>query len=534
MKLRHGMTFVSSLQTQTGAESGETQNVDVVLIGGGTMSATLGTLLQSLQPDWTIHLYERLDKAAEESSNVWNNAGTGHSAFAEMNYTSPQPDGSVDIKRAIGITEQFEVSRQFWASQVREGVLANPRSFINTVPHLSFVWSGERVSFLKTRFEAMRESPLYAGMEYSEDPQKISEWIPLVMTGRDTDEPVAATRMPIGTEVNFGEITRQMMNSLARRDNFHLSVNTQVRDLKRNADGSWKVTVANTSDGENERSVNARFVFIGAGGAALPLLQKSGIPEARMYGGFPVGGQFLYTTNPEVVAKHDAKVYGLAPAGSPPMSVPHIDKRILDGIPAIMFGPFATFSSKFLKNGSWTDLVRSITPNNLWPMTKVGINNLDLVRYLISQLRMSESGQFKELQNYYPEANRDDWKLWTAGQRVQTIKDIEGKGGTLQFGTELVTGAEGSIAALLGASPGASTAPSIMLTLLERVFPDQVASEAWQAKLKSMIPSYGKALTDNPQLLYDVRAMSRELLELSEPDLTTTPVPKSEPEISDS
>ncbi|MGM8930459.1 malate dehydrogenase (quinone) [Salinicola halophyticus] len=535
MKLRHGMTFCSSLQTQSGAESSDTQNVDVVLIGGGTMSATLGTLLQSLQPDWTIHLYERLDKAAEESSNVWNNAGTGHSAFAEMNYTSPQPDGSVDIQRAITITEQFEVSRQFWASQVREGVLANPRSFINTVPHLSFVWSGERVSFLKTRFEAMRQNPLYAGMDYSDDPQKISEWIPLVMTGRDTDEPVAATRMPIGTEVNFGEITRQMMNSLARRDNFHLSVNTQVRDLERNRDGSWKVTVANTSDGENERSVNARFVFIGAGGAALPLLQKSGIPEARQYGGFPVGGQFLFTTNPEVVAKHDAKVYGLAPAGSPPMSVPHIDKRILDGTPAIMFGPFATFSSKFLKNGSWTDLMRSVTPNNLWPMTKVGINNMDLVRYLISQLRMSESGQFKELQNYYPEAQRDDWKLWTAGQRVQTIKDVEGKGGTLQFGTELVTGAEGSIAALLGASPGASTAPSIMLTLLEKVFPEQVASPEWQAKLKAMIPSFGKALSDNPQLLYDARAMSRELLELTEPDLTTTPAaPSSEPETSGS
>lgn len=534
MKLRHGITLCSLPATQTGAESGDTQSVDVVLIGAGTMSATLGTLLQTLQPEWTIHLYERLDKAAEESSNVWNNAGTGHSAFAEMNYTTSRPDGSVDIQRAIGITEQFEVSRQFWASQVREGVLSNPRSFINTVPHLSFVWGQERVAYLRARFEAMHGNPLYAGMEYSDDPAKIAEWIPLVMTGRDQQDPVAATRMAIGTEVNFGEITRQMMNSLSRHDNFHLSVNTQVRDLKRNPDGTWKVTVADTHGGGNERSVNARFVFIGAGGAALPLLQKSGIPEAKQYGGFPVGGQFLFTTNPEVVAQHDAKVYGLAPAGSPPMSVPHIDKRILDGTPAIMFGPFATFSSKFLKNGSWTDLMRSVTPNNLWPMTKVGLNNMDLVRYLISQLRMSESGQFKELRNYYPEARREDWKLWTAGQRVQTIKNVEGKGGTLQFGTELVSGADGSIAALLGASPGASTAPSIMLKLLERIFPQQVASDEWQAKLKALIPSYGKSLADNPRLLHDVRAQTREVLELKEPDLTTEVAEPSEPETSGS
>ncbi|WFF41502.1 malate dehydrogenase (quinone) [Salinicola endophyticus] len=519
MKLRHGITLCSLPTTQAGAASDDTPNVDVVLIGGGTMSATLGTLLQSLQPDWSIHLFERLDRAAEESSNVWNNAGTGHSAFAEMNYTSPQSDGSVDIQRAIGITEQFEVSRQYWASQVRDGVLSEPRSFINTVPHLSFVWGKDRVSFLNARFEAMHRNPLYAGMEYAEDPAKIAEWIPLVMSGRDGSDPVAATRMPIGTEVNYGEITRQMMDSLAKRDNFELSLNTQVRDLKRNADGSWKVTVANTSDGGNERSVNARFVFIGAGGAALPLLQKSGIPEAKQYGGFPVGGQFLYTTNQEVVAKHDAKVYGLAPAGSPPMSVPHIDKRILDGTPAIMFGPFATFSSKFLKNGSWTDLMRSITASNLWPMTKVGLDNLDLVRYLISQLRMSEEDQFEELKGYYPEAKRADWKLWTAGQRVQTIKDVEGKGGTLQFGTELVSGAEGTIAALLGASPGASTAPSIMLRLIEEVFPEQVKSEAWQTRLRELVPSYGQPLASNPTLLSEVRAMSRELLELDEPDL---------------
>lgn len=491
--------------------------VDVVLIGGGIMSATLGTYLQELEPEWNIHLYERLDQVADESSNAWNNAGTGHSAFCEMNYTPEQEDGSVDIQRAVNVTEQFEVSRQFWSHQVDNGILDAPESFISTVPHTSIVWGEDDVAFLRERHATMVQNPLYAGMEYSEDRQEIAEWMPLVMAGReDNDTLVAATRMQMGTEVNYGAQTRQMVESLAQSVHFTLGLSSEVRDLERNDDDTWKVTVANLANGE-ETSVNARFVFIGAGGAALPLLQASGIPEAKAYAGFPVGGQFLYTTHPDVVSQHLVKVYGKAGEGSPPMSVPHLDLRYLDGEPALFFGPFATFSSKFLKEGSWTDLFSSMTFNNTWPMMEVGLDNFNLVRYLVGQVLMSEDDRFEALQEYYPEANQDDWELWTAGQRVQIVKNDEEQGGVLQFGTEIVSAEDGSIAALLGASPGASTAPSIMLNLLDRVFPEQIASAEWQETLTQIVPSYGQRLSENPELLSEVRAYTAQTLNLDEP-----------------
>ena len=294
--------------------------VDVVLIGGGIMMRTLGTYLQELEPDWDIHLYERLG-VAEESSDAWNNAGSGHSAFMEMNYT-PGDGDHVEIERAVNVTEQFEISRQFWAHQVDQGILSDPKAFINSVPHHALVWGEDDVAFLRERYARMTENPLYEGMEYSEDRQEIAEWMPLVMAGRDENTPVAATRMQMGTEVNYGAQTRQMVEGLGDSDNFTLSLNSEVRGLERNDDGTWHVTIRNLENGD-ETTIDSRFVFIGAGGAALPLLQESGIPEADAYAGFPVGGQFLYTTNPKVVAQHQIKVYGKAGEGSPPMSVPH-------------------------------------------------------------------------------------------------------------------------------------------------------------------------------------------------------------------
>ncbi|MGO2383247.1 MAG: malate:quinone oxidoreductase, partial [Halomonas sp.] len=362
----------------------------------------------------------------------------------------------------------------------------------------------------------MTENPLYEGMEYSEDRQEIAEWMPLVMAGRDENTPVAATRMQMGTEVNYGAQTRQMIEGLGDSDNFTLSLNSEVRGLERNDDDTWHVTIKNLESGD-ESSVDARFVFIGAGGAALPLLQESGIPEADAYAGFPVGGQFLYTTNPDVVAQHQIKVYGKAGEGSPPMSVPHLDFRNLDGEPALFFGPFATFSSKFLKEGSWTDLFGSITFNNIWPTTQVGLHNFNLVSYLVGQVMMSDDDRFEALQDFFPEANSDDWKLWTAGQRVQIIKNDPERGGLLQFGTEVVSAEDGSIAALLGASPGASTAPPIMLHLLENVFAEQVQNGAWQEKLTEIVPSYGQRLSENPELLREMRVYTAEALKLNEP-----------------
>lgn len=492
------------------AKAAEEQETDVLLIGGGIMSATLGTYLQELEPQWSMTMVERLDGVAQESSNGWNNAGTGHSALMELNYTPKKADGSISIEKAVEINEAFQISRQFWAYQVNNGVMHEPRSFITTVPHMSFVWGDENVNFLRARYTALQQSTLFRGMRYSEDHAQIKEWAPLVMEGRDPKQKVAATRTEIGTDVNYGEITRQLIASLQKKPNFALQLSTEVRGFKRNADNSWTVTVADLKNNEAEHDIKAKFVFIGAGGAVLKLLQETDIPEAKGYAGFPVGGQFLVAENPDVVNRHLAKVYGQASVGAPPMSVPHIDTRILDGKRVVLFGPFATFSTKFLKNGSLWDLLSSTTTSNFMPMVNVGLDNFDLVKYLVSQVMLSDDDRFAALQEYYPQAKKEDWRLWQAGQRVQIIKSDAEKGGVLRLGTEVVSDKEGTIAALLGASPGASTAAPIMLHLMEKVFKDKVASPEWQAKLKTIIPSYGTKLNGN------VEATEQELQYTSE------------------
>ncbi|NBA93828.1 malate:quinone oxidoreductase [Pseudomonas sp. R5(2019)] len=491
------------------------KTVDVLLIGGGIMSASLGTYLNELEPSWSIDIYERLDKVAEESSNAWNNAGTGHSAFCELNYTPETADGGIDISKAVAVNEQFEISKQFWAYQVDRKVLNNPKTFINNVPHMSFVWGDENVEFLKKRHAALQHSSLFRGMEYSEDHAQIQKWVPLVMEGRAADQKIAATRMSIGTDVNFGEITRQLVGSLTRNDNVKLHVQHEVRDIVRNADNTWTVVVADLANKGVETSVKARFVFIGAGGGALKLLQKSGIPEADGYAGFPVGGQFLVTRNPEVVARHKAKLYGKASVGAPPMSVPHLDTRVIDGKEVLLFGPFATFSTKFLKHGSLLDMFSALTTHNILPMTHAGIDNLDLSTYLMGQLMLSMDERMASLREYFPEAKNEDWSLINAGQRVQVIKKDAEKGGVLQFGTEVVASADGTIAALLGASPGASTAAPIMLSVLEKTFKDRIKTPEWQARLKEIVPSYGRKLNNDLELTNQVREWSSSRLQLT-------------------
>ncbi|QOV62641.1 malate dehydrogenase (quinone) [Kosakonia pseudosacchari] len=501
-----GLNAVSKAAKTSASKEQET---DVLLIGGGIMSATLGTWLQDLEPTWSITMVERLDALAQESSNGWNNAGTGHAALMELNYTPRSADGSVSIKKAIEINEAFRISRQFWAHQVKTGVLREPRSFINTVPHMSLVWGDDNVNFLRARYKALQQCSLFRGMRYSEDAEQIKQWAPLVMEGRDAGQKIAATRTEIGTDVNFGELTRQMIGSLQKKENFALQLGTEVRGLKRNADNSWNVTLHNLQSGA-EQIIKAKFIFIGAGGAALKLLQASGIPEAADYAGFPVGGQFLVAENPAVVNHHLAKVYGQATVGAPPMSVPHIDTRIIDGKRVLLFGPFATFSTRFLKNGSLWDLLRSTNSSNILPMLTVGMTNFSLVKYLVNQVLQNEDDRFDALREYYPLAQKEDWRLWQAGQRVQIIKRETGKGGVLRLGTEVVSDKEGTIAALLGASPGASTAAPIMLELMERVFAERFASAAWQAKLKEIIPSFGTELNGN------IEAADQELRYTSE------------------
>ena len=513
MKWRAAFAGLTLLCGFASVQAAETKKVDVLLVGGGIMSSTLAIWLNELEPGWSMELVERLDKVANESSNGWNNAGTGHSALAELNYT-PEKDGKVDITKAVEINESFQITRQFLAWQVKNGVLKNPRSFINSTPHMSFVWGDDNIRFLKKRYEALQASPLFRPMQYSEDPEQIKKWVPLMMDGRDPQQKLAVTWTPIGTDVNFGEITRQYVDYLQTRPNFSLKLSSEVEDITRNDDGSWRVEYKNLKDG-SKSTTDAKFLFIGAGGAALPLLQKSGIAEAKDYAGFPVGGSFLVTDNQDIALQHMAKAYGIASTGAPPMSVPHLDTRVLDGKRVILFGPFATFSTKFLKEGSYLDLFASMSLHNTWPMMRVGLREFDLVKYLVGQVMQSDDDRFAALQTYFPKAKKEDWRLWQAGQRVQIIKKDENQGGVLKLGTEVVASKDGTIAGLLGASPGASTAPPIMLDLMQKVFKDRLASSAWQEKLKQIIPSYGMHLNDHPDLVAKEWAYTNEVLQLA-------------------
>lgn len=488
-------------------------NSDVVLIGAGIMSATLGLLLKELQPDLKIEIYERLDAAALESSDAWNNAGTGHSAFCELNYTPESPDGTINPAKAISIAEQFEVSRQFWSYLVSEGKLASAKEFIKSIPHISFVWGEENVAFLTNRFNVLQANPLFADMEFSTDASELKQWMPLVMNGRKEGEKVAATSMKIGTDVNFGTLTRMMLAHLTSLDGVTIHFGHEVKKLKQCEDKRWRIKI---TDLESDQKIKAytKFVFIGAGGGSLPLLEKADVPEGKGYGGFPVSGQWLKCTNPEVIAQHQAKVYGKASVGAPPMSVPHVDSRMIDGEKALLFGPFAGFSTRFLKNGSYSDLPLSIKPDNVIPMLVAGYKNIPLTKYLIEQVRQSPKDRMNALREYVPNAKTKDWKLERAGQRVQVIKRDEELIGKLEFGTEMITTADGSLAVLLGASPGASTAVSIMVDLVGKCFKEEMKSSEWIDKIKKMIPSYGQALNENPTLLAEVRANTAEVLKL--------------------
>jgi malate dehydrogenase (quinone) len=488
--------------------------VDVVLIGAGVMSATLGTMLKELEPGLSIQMFERADSVSAESSDAMNNAGTGHSGFAELNYTPETPDGGIDTHKAVDINEQFEISKQFWAYQVQKQYLGAPQTFINNVPHMSFVWGDENIAYLHKRYDALQKENLFKGMVYTEDKEQLRQWIPLVMNGRNPQQNIAATRMELGTDVNFGALTRSMVKHLTGTHGMTLNLRTQVEDIKRGESGLWNVTVKNLADGK-ARTVRARFVFIGAGGGALPLLEKTGIPEAKGYGGVPVGGQWLVTNNPALIEAHAAKVYGKASVGSPPMSVPHLDTRIIDGKKALLFGPFATFSTKFLKNGSWIDMPGSINTGNVKPMFTAGVDNIPLTKYLIQQVMNTPEERLATLREYLPEAKLEDWTLVNAGQRVQIVKDDPKKGGILQFGTEVVASKDGSVTALLGASPGASTAAPIMLKVIQAsAFREQLKTDAWQAKMKEMVPSYGRKLNNDPAFANRIRQQSSAVLGL--------------------
>ncbi|TLX57500.1 malate dehydrogenase (quinone) [Stutzerimonas nosocomialis] len=491
----------------------DSEAVDMVLVGAGIMSATLAVLLKELDPEIRLEIVELQEAGAVESSNPWNNAGTGHAGLCELNYTPEAADGSIDIKKAVTINTQFEVSKQFWAHLCDREGFGSAKTFINAVPHLSFVRGAKNVPYLHKRYEALRSHHAFADMVYTEDRATMADWMPLMMPGRAADEPIAATRAMNGTDVNFGALTNQLLQYLALKPGVSVSYNQRVTDLERSGKG-WRVKVKDTRGGA-ERDIQAGFVFLGAGGGALPLLQMSGIKEGKGFGGFPVSGQWLRCDNQEIVRQHQAKVYSLAAVGAPPMSVPHLDTRVVDGKKSLLFGPYAGFTTKFLKYGSPLDLPMSIRPGNLKPMLAVARDNMDLTRYLIREVRQSMQDRLETLRGFYPEAKAEDWRLEVAGQRVQIIKKDPKKGGILQFGTELVAARDGSIAALLGASPGASVTVSIMLELIERCFPEKAQSQAWASKLAEIFPAREKLLAADAEVYREVTARSDERLGLS-------------------
>jgi malate dehydrogenase (quinone) len=459
--------------------------VDVALIGAGIMSVTLATLLKELEPSWRIVIIEKLSDVALESSNGWNNAGTGHSALCELNYTPEQADGSVTIDKAVHINQQFQVSRQLWSWLVESGGLPDPSKFIRRSPHISMVFGEKNVAYLKKRFDALKDNPLFSSMEYSEDPLEIGRWAPLTIDGRLKGEPIAATRVNEGTDVDFGVLT-ELLSEKLKSQGVSFLFEKRVSAISRSK-GGWNLSLRDEL-GSTPSSIEARFVFVGAGGAALPLLQKARIPEIRGYGGFPVSGEWLKCDNPDVVSKHTSKVYGMAQLGAPPMSVPHLDARIVRGQHSLLFGPYAGFKPKFLKTGSWFDLFASLRWHNLLPMISVALQDFGLLRYLIKEVFASRQQRLEDLYRFYPDANPEDWTPEVAGQRVQIIKPDPKRLGVLQFGTEVVASADGSIAGLLGASPGASTAVPIMVDVIEKCFPDRL--DRWEPTLKTMIPTY--------------------------------------------
>ncbi len=483
------------------------EEVDVLLVGGGIMSATLGVLLKELAPERSVLMIEALPELAAESSQAWNNAGTGHAALCELNYTPEQPDGSVTIEKAVAINAQFQQSLAFWSTLVERGRIGEPQEFLNAVPHMSFVRGSRDVHFLRTRFEALREQPLFCGMAYTEDRAQIAAWAPLMMAGRDAAEPVAMTRAEFGTDVDFGSLTRKLVRSLESREGFALRMGCRATGIRRLPDGRWRVQLESAG---SKGAVAAKFVFLGAGGGALPLLQASGVAEGRGYGGFPVSGQWLRCTNRELIARHSAKVYGKAAVGAPPMSVPHLDTRVINGERELLFGPFAGFSTKFLKAGSFLDLPGSVKPSNLYPMVRAGLDNVGLTRYLIGQVTQSPAARVEALREFVPEARASDWRLEVAGQRVQIIKRDPRKGGRLEFGTEVIRSADNSLAALLGASPGASVAVAVMTGLLEASFAPSIPGFA--EKMRDLIPVFGQALATDGRIVAAARARAAEVL----------------------
>ena len=485
-------------------------NYDLILVGGGIMSTTLATLITLIDSSRRIAIIEQAPELGRESSDGWHNAGTGHAGFCELNYTPADSSGQIDINRACSINARFEVSLQFWASLARRGILTAPLGPVRNVPHLSWVTGERQVRFLRKRFQALQQSPLFAGMEFSENPHQLADWMPLMNQAIDPATPMAATRMAGGTDVDFGRLTRELGSWLAQHTAVDILCGHTVSDLRRTTTG-WLVTAQGC---EQPIELSAPRLFIGAGGATLSLLQRAGVPEARGYGAFPVSGLWLACTNQDMARLHHAKVYGQSPVGAPPMSVPHLDSRYLEGSAALLFGPFAGLTSRFLRAGSSLDLVRSVRLHNLVPMARVGLEQHALTRYLLREGLSRFEDRFAQLQTFLPDAKPEDWALRTAGQRVQIIRCSNNGQPELAFGTEVLTTRDGSLSALLGASPGASVSVDAMLDVVSGLLPELQQGLPGQ-RLRDLIPLRQNELLAKPDDIGQLRTRNSRLLGLA-------------------
>jgi malate dehydrogenase (quinone) len=478
--------------------SANSETVDALLIGSGIMSGTLAGLLKHLQPDMSIELYEAADQFAQEASYGWHNAGTGHAGICEVSYTPFRgEDGEVDVAKAISIFNQFERSKQFWGFLARQGIVSDPSSFVNQVPHVSFVFGQNQVDFLRSRYNQLKKHHFFESMQYTEDRAVLEQWAPLLLEGRDPQQPVAATKMDAGTDVNFGSLANQLVQWLDQQDGCAAFAGHRVVGLKQQTDGRWQVTIQKSSNGQRITRI-ARFVFIGAGGGSVKLLQKAGIPEFKGFGGFPIAGQWLVCRKPELVEQHHAKVYGMSPDSAPTLAVPHLDTRVIDGEKAILFGPYGSWTTKFLhRTGKFTDMFTSARPDNIGSMVKVGLHNIPLIRYLMQQSLQSMNTRMGELRKFYPDAKDEDWQLIEAGIRVQVIKKEDGNAGIVHFGTQVVTDDRKTISALLGASPGASVSTDIMLDVVKQCFADRLSTDEGQSAMREMVGSFDQDLSES-------------------------------------
>ena len=455
---------------------------DAVLVGAGIMSSTLAILITEVLPSAQILIIEKLDTAGLESTGAFNNAGTGHAANCELNYTPTNEDGGFQMDKALKINNSFEISLEFWASLYESGKI-DAGKFLKFIPHISFVSGEENVSFLNRRYLHMKRFKEFERMEYSSSFKEIESWAPLLTFERNKNEQIAATKIERGTDINFESLTNEYLSYLKSNKNIEIKYSTELLNLKRIGSNNWELFIRQN---RKEIILFTNYIFLGAGGKTINLLQKSRIPESKLYGGFPVSGKWLISDKINLTEQHNAKVYGKANVGSPPMSVPHLDARWINGKKFLLYGPFAGVTTKFLKRGSYLDLFNSFKKDNISSIIDVGLNNIDLINYLISQSLQNHSSRIKNLKKIMPSAVNSDWSLKNAGQRVQIIKKTK-DGGSLKFGTEVVNSEDGSLSALLGASPGASTAVQIMLQVLENSCLIKKSSISVEKKLSHLI-----------------------------------------------